>query len=299
MLVFNCSKAAADFFITTKKGEVISPIEAAPHKTIAESIGSLASDPSKVLPDDIIQSDGLDVIQWHWLVHAIKVKRKNVLIVMDYHSRFSITLSGLKKGDQYAFLNMFEHHLNVHIHELMQVVCDSSGDIQKSLAQYNKAHDSCAFHQRGDRSVQSTLNDVVWHFKESSHTQGAVPEGVDLIGFDAFVNDLLRKHKTEKEYFYPRRKFLHAWLAEYGEMTKAQADKKIQQLKDQERAEHHMRYNTLPEPNAEPNVEPNAEQNSKKNTAPSAESLLAENTEQTHDLSNVVFIDAFKNKNKH
>lgn len=291
MLVFNCSKAAADFFTTTKKGEVNSPIEAAPHKTIAESIGSLASDPSKVLPVDIIQSDGLDVIQWHWLVHTIKVKRKNVLIVMDYHSRFSMTFSGLKKGDQYPFLNMFEHHLNVHIHELMQVVCDSYGDssedIQNSIEEYNNAHDSCAFHQRGDRSVQSTLNDVAWHFKESSNTLGAVPEGVDLIGFDAFVNDLLRKHKTEKKYFYPRHKFLHAWLAEYGEMTKAQADKKIQQLKDQERAEHQMRYNTMPEPNAE------------QNTGPSVEALSAENTEQVSDLSNVVFIDAFKNKNKH
>ena len=276
MLVFNCSKAAADFFTITKKGEKISPMEPAPHKTIAESIVD------KILPDDVIQSDGIDAIQWHWLVHAIKVKRKNVLIVMDYHSRFSMTFSGLKKGDQYPFLNLFEHHLNVHINELMRLVCDNSIEVENSLESYNSQHQCCAFHQRGDRSVQSTLNDVAWHFNRSVDEIGAVPEGVDLIGFDAFINDLLRKHKSEKDYFYPQHKFLHAWLIHYGETTAAQADQHIQQLKNQERAEHHMRYNATTEQHSEPSIDP----------------LSADNTEQGHDLSNVVFIDTFK-KNKH
>jgi len=38
---------------------------------------------------------------------------------MDYQTRFSITLSALKKGDNQSFLNNLEHHLTVHIHEMM------------------------------------------------------------------------------------------------------------------------------------------------------------------------------------
>ena len=84
MLILNCTKAAADFFSTTQKGKKISRLEPAPKQTIAES-----NDPA----------------QWQWLVHTIKVKGKNVLIAMDYHTRFSITLSALKKGDDGSFMN--------------------------------------------------------------------------------------------------------------------------------------------------------------------------------------------------
>ena len=95
MLIFNCTKAAADFFTSTKKGEKSSPIEPAPYKTIAESIA---------MADVSTDSEH----QWHWLIHAKKVKRKNVLIVMDYQSRFAITLTGLKKGNEFPFLKLFE-----------------------------------------------------------------------------------------------------------------------------------------------------------------------------------------------
>ena len=36
MLVFNCTKAAVDFFTVTRKGEKVSDLEPAPHKSIAE-----------------------------------------------------------------------------------------------------------------------------------------------------------------------------------------------------------------------------------------------------------------------
>tara|TARA_R110001583_G_scaffold9433_4_gene44764 strand:+ start:10660 stop:10839 length:180 start_codon:yes stop_codon:yes gene_type:complete len=48
MLVFNCTKAATEFFTVTRQGNKISCIEPAPHKTIAESIIT------PVFPDDVI-----------------------------------------------------------------------------------------------------------------------------------------------------------------------------------------------------------------------------------------------------
>ncbi|MCW8932032.1 MAG: hypothetical protein OQL19_17590 [Gammaproteobacteria bacterium] len=233
MLIFNCTKAAVDFFTSTKKGKKSSPIEPAPHKTIAESIAK-----TEVSTDN--------EHQWHWLVHAKKVKRKNVLIVMDYHSRFTITLTGLKKGDELAFLNLFEHHLTVHVHEIMALLANNvAGNalaIENSLGLYANHHHSCAFYQRGDRSVQNHINDVLWHFEYLADEMGEIPQGVDLIGFDVSVNRLLRKRQADKDYFYPQHEFLHDWLTHYGECSEPEADNFIEGLKAQERAEFQAQF---------------------------------------------------------
>ncbi|MBL4761450.1 MAG: hypothetical protein JKY93_01970 [Gammaproteobacteria bacterium] len=231
MLILNCTKAAADFFSTTKKGKKISPLEQAPKQTIADSM-----------------DESNDPLQWQWLVHAIKVKGKNVLVAMDYQTRFSITLSALKKGDDASFLNSFEHHLTVHIHEMMTSVNADSQAINTSLERYRHQHHSRAFYLRGDRSVQAHINDVAWHFRRWADDFGDVPTGVDLIGIDAFVNQLLRKRKAEKDYFYPQREFLHAWLIHYGEHNTAQADACIDSLQAKERADFAARHPELVHP---------------------------------------------------
>ena len=101
MLVFNCTKAAAEFFSVKRQGKKQTCIEPAPHKTIAESVEK------PVFPDGFeAQENG--GFQWQWIVHCVSIKRKKYLLVMDYHSRFCITLLAGKKGDQYAFLNTFE-----------------------------------------------------------------------------------------------------------------------------------------------------------------------------------------------
>ncbi|OUS25998.1 hypothetical protein A9Q99_19670 [Gammaproteobacteria bacterium 45_16_T64] len=231
MLTLNCTKAAADFFSTTKKGKKTSPLEAAPKQSIPESI------PEPNAP-----------LQWQWLVHAIKVNGKNVLIAMDYQTRFSITLSALKKGDDQSFLNSLEHHLTVHIHEMMIAVNASPQTIEASLERYLHQHQGCAFYLRGDRSVQAHINDVAWHFRHWVEDWRRVPTGVDLIGLDIFVNQLLRKRKAEKNYFTPQHEFLHAWLIHYGEYCTAQADECIDRLKAKERADFAARHPDLVTP---------------------------------------------------
>jgi hypothetical protein len=227
MLNLNCTKTAADFFSTIQKGKKTSPIEPAPHKTIAESNDPLAC---------------------QWLVHAIKVKRKNVLIVMDYHSRFTITLSDLTKGDNTSFLNTFEHHLTVHIHEMMTSLNIDPQTIDTSLERYFHQHNRCAFYQRGDRSVQAHVNDVAWHFYSWADEMGEVPTEVDLISFDVFANQLLRKRKAEKDDFTPQHAFLHQWLKRYGEHSTAQADARIDSLRAKDRVDFAARYPELISP---------------------------------------------------
>ena len=75
----------------------------------------------------------------------------------------------------------------------------------------------------------------------------AVPEAEDLIGFDTFANQLLRKQKGEKDYFEPHYTFLQQWLSEYGELTQQQAAKKISDLQAQEKAMHQARHKIVQE----------------------------------------------------
>ncbi|MBU2871112.1 hypothetical protein [Colwellia sp. E2M01] len=240
MLVFNCTKAAADFFTTTKNGNKFSCIEPAPEKNI---------------PYDDIKPANVNVLSthtafgntespWQWLVHVVKVKRKNIVIVMDCHSRFSMTFSGIKKGDELAFLNMFEHHITLHITQMMSVFADIPGAVEEdvtdeifdSIECYNNMHTNCAFHQRGDRSVQATLNDVVWHFEQQAHEFGYIAEDFGLIKFDDFINQMLRKNKSDKQYFSPHHRFLKAWLTDYTDNNTQEIARKITDFKAIERS---------------------------------------------------------------
>jgi hypothetical protein len=293
MLTFNCTQAAADFFSTTQKGKKISPLEPAPHKTIAESIaGSIA--------DSIAESNA--PLQWQWLVHAIKVKGKPVLVVMDYQTRFSITLSAIKKGDDMAFLNSVEHHLRVHVHETMSAVNLDLQAIESSFERYSHQHNNCAFYQRGDRSAQAHINDVVWHFRRWVDDLGDVPTGVDLIGHDVFANQLLRKRKAEKDYFYPQREFLHAWLRSYGEHNIAQADACIDMLQAKARADFaarhpelvHLRSGRLEPDHSEPeHAEPGHSKSMQPNESTESPGVTGTHTARSN---NVISLDAYRKK---
>ena len=205
MLIINCTKAAADFFSTTKEGKKFSPLKPGLIKTIAYS-----NNPEKR----------------QWLVHAIKVKGEDVLVVMDCQTRFSITLSELKKGDDHSFINVFEEHLTVHVHQMMTAINADSKAIERSLENYSHQHNSCAFFLCDDKSMQSTINDAAWHFHRKVDESGHFSIKVDLISLDFVLNRQLRESKFRKTYlskhldfFYPHYEFLHAWLRQYGECS--------------------------------------------------------------------------------
>ncbi len=65
MLVFNCSKAAMDFFTVTKQGKQYTCVEQTQNKTIAEDTAAAG----------IHGTD--ENYQWHWVLHCVSIKRKN------------------------------------------------------------------------------------------------------------------------------------------------------------------------------------------------------------------------------
>lgn len=285
MLILNCTKAAAEFFSRTKKGKKFSALEPAPKQTIAESIAESAA-------RSMAESNSPQ--QWQWLVHAVKVKGKTILIAMDYQSRFSICLSALKKGDDAAFLNMFEHHLIVHIYEMMSSI-DAEHVIDTSFDRFRLQHFSRAFYLRGDRSVQAHINDVVWHFRrwvdDAYYEKGLFPEGAGLIGHDVFVNHLLRKRKGEKDYFYPQREFLHGWLRHCGAYNTSQADACIKILAAKDCADFAAKY-----PDLKTTSDTNAVSQAAYSSLPSRINTPSATNFGTEFGGNVISLDAYRKR---
>ena len=204
MLVFNCTKAAAEFFTVTRQGKKVSDLEPAPHKTIAESIES------PVFPDGV-DTDSNGGFQWHWVLHCVSIKRKKYLMAMDYQSRFCITVLAEKKGDIYHFLNTFDPMLKACFHSL----ADDSGtdivEIQRCLEHFDREVNDCVFHLRSDRSVQAHLNDVHWHLERHCYEDGMLLEDVDLFGFNLFSGQFPRNSKYKKSHFFPNQEFVSHW----------------------------------------------------------------------------------------
>jgi hypothetical protein len=205
MLVFNCTKAAAEFFSVTRKGQLLSCLEAAPHKTIAESVAA------PVFPADVDPQEH-DGIQWHWVVHCVTVKRKKYLLVMDYVSRYCLTFLATKKGDEIDFLNMFEKMMVSNFMFLANKKGVDSAEADLAVARYNDKFTTCAFYLRSDRSVQGHLNEVAWHLDRHCYEDGMLLMPNQFIEFSAFMGRFPRNAKGRSSHFFANDVFVDTWL---------------------------------------------------------------------------------------
>ena len=211
MLVVNCTKAASDFFSVTQQGKKISSIEPAPHKSIAESMMGPIS------PDDDFEDDEF---QWQWVVHCVSIKRKKYLLIMDYHSRYCIMFPAGKKGDDIAFLNNFETNLKANFRYWVDNTPTpptiDQNEATEYIAEYDAAVSGCAFHQRGDRSVQAHMTEFVWHLESICEDHGAITERLDCLMFSIQASQILRKRANEKDYFQANEVFYNYWLTTFS-----------------------------------------------------------------------------------
>lgn len=213
MWVFNCTKAAVELFTTTVKGEKRTCVETPPHKTISESIEQ-AKD-GVVFPNRLGLTDAYDT-DWHWLVHCVSVKRQKYLLVMDYNTRYCMTMLAPKKGDVSSFLNDFEGHLYLNIMGVTAPHNMVVKDIAESLEACHELGNCAVFYQRNDRSAQAHMNDVSWHLQRQCYEDFMLEEEEDLLDFNLFTGEILRKMKGQKDYFYPVQAFLLQWLNAYS-----------------------------------------------------------------------------------
>ncbi|AMC35575.1 DUF6933 domain-containing protein [Janthinobacterium sp. B9-8] len=196
---FYCSKAAAEALETTQKGLVKSWLEAAP---VPEAAGP-----------------------WAWQVHAIKLARQNVFIVMERETRFSMVFWGIKKGDGETLLKQFYARLvnlllwiNHDVNYLSEV--DAVAAIERILERGQRY----CFVAGVDRSAQTHINEVARECDYAFHMNGCLPnpEG-EAAAFDMKINDTLRRVRGG-DYFWPFEAFFCSWAREYAGATPAQCE---------------------------------------------------------------------------
>lgn len=194
MLVFNCTKAFATFIDNSNDPVVETP-------------------PTKGIADDPSFRDNTSM---QWLVHVVRVERKNCVIAMHVGSRYAIVMMGVKKGDFTGFVDAFCHRL---INE-MYFLCSEEGVVGEEHAalvaeNFVDKHSDVRGYLRGDRSVQAHITDVAWHLEEEVRAMGEFPVGDDeAFEFGRHVNAVLRKTKGDIDYFYPGEVMQEAWFAD-------------------------------------------------------------------------------------
>ncbi|MGD6740097.1 DUF6933 domain-containing protein [Photobacterium leiognathi subsp. mandapamensis] len=194
MLVFNCTKAAADFFTVKRNGKKVSPLEAPPTDSISNSepVDAFSTQPPMSA----------------WLVHAVNVQRKKVLIAMHVETRYSMVFVGIQKGDWLEFTNQLLERLfnNMQFFGEEFEMCDEES-FEEMFNEFIKLHPKPYFCQRGDRSVQSHINDVAWQFENRVYQAGSLPEGHEQsASFDEWINSLIRSTKQKKITFIPMKR---------------------------------------------------------------------------------------------
>ena len=212
MLIFNCTKAAADFFTSIRKGTKISPMSATPKTALSE--------------EPILH----DHQRWHWMIHVTKFSHKNVLLAMDTDSRFCMAFWGLKKGDFQNFLEQFHERFSLHITALIKMGGQDEATLERSMQTFIENHHKYTFVQRGDRSVQAHINDAFMHLRYEQHRWDEWdPTEEELFISDFRNNDTPRKRKQDKDYLFPTQELFHTWLSSYTSLNKQTIEHTISQ----------------------------------------------------------------------
>ncbi|WP_305812861.1 DUF6933 domain-containing protein [Photobacterium leiognathi] len=217
MLVFNCTKAAADFFTVKRNGKKVSPLEAPPTDSISNSepVDAFSTQPPMSA----------------WLVHAVNVQRKKVLIAMHVETRYSMVFVGIQKGDWFEFTNQLLERLfnNMQFFGEEFEMCDEES-FEEMFNEFIKLHPKPYFCQHGDRSVQSHINDVAWQFENRVYQAGSLPEGHEQsASFDEWINSLIRSTKQKNDHFHPDEEMFIDWMQTYSKLGDNE-DKLIRQL---------------------------------------------------------------------
>lgn len=224
MLVLNCTKAAADFFTLTRKGEKTSPLKDAPTESILD-LGNKAAPISQ------------------WLVHAIKIQRKHVLIAVHSDTRYAMVFSDLKKGDWESFINLLAERLFNNLANFsIDIQTYDEATHEQMWGQFMVKHTQFHFCQRGDRSIQPHLNDVSRQFEDHAQEIGTLPNNKEeAAGFDAWVNYQLRRTKAHSDYFHPNEEMFIDFLAQYGELPEEQLNATRNKITELRKAEFRLR----------------------------------------------------------
>jgi hypothetical protein len=198
MLIFNCTEAASKFFSRVHKGKTITPMDTKPLSSV-------------------IEDDELNGADEQWLVHAITVQRKHVLLVLHIKTRYCVILADAKKADDHEFVLRFTERwvnglmINAQNHGLGQWL-----DPEVMLARMLQTCEHQRFYRRGHRSAQKHIDEIAWCFRDKVAGTGCLPPNeVTAMVFDEQMNDTPRNSKGAKSYYFPDEEMTLHWLRHY------------------------------------------------------------------------------------
>ncbi|MFC3024200.1 DUF6933 domain-containing protein [Vibrio zhugei] len=226
MLIFNCTKAASDFFTVTRKGERISPIDPSPCKLMADDVDYLKGNDGST-PKEISE----------WLVHVIRVQRKPIVFAIEKDTRYVMTFVDLKKGEYQRFLTDFiERIANLvqYFGEDLMIMNDDT--FEPMLNNFLAVNSEYRFFSRSDRSMQSHINEIAWFFKDTAENSGCLPDTEQVMCFDADMNSMLRQYKGLKDMIYPANQMLFHWLRNYCDYDEKQIKDVSERIRELKRA---------------------------------------------------------------
>lgn len=197
MLIFNCTKAAADFFTSIRQCH-------------------MSPKPKIALTEEPILHDHQ---YWHWMIHVTKLGRRNVLLAMDTDSRFCMLFWGLRKGNIQNFLQQFHERLSLHVISVINMSGQDKTMLETTMKAFSKSHHEYAFVQRGDRSVQAHINDVFMAlYYEQYRWEDDAPSEEELFVTDIRNNDTPRKRKQDNDSIFPTKILFSTWLSHYANL---------------------------------------------------------------------------------
>lgn len=215
MLVFNCTEAASDFFSRVHKGKKITPVQSPTSATIADDhAGDWKSAPSQ------------------WLVHAITVQRKHVLLAIHLQTRYCMIFADMKKADVDGFVQAFtQRWMNNMLDHAMQSSVLEWVEYPSMLERFTELNREFSFYRRSDRSAQGHLNEIVWIFKGDVADAGCLPPDEAAAScYDTRTNHFLRGRAGVKDYFYPDEEMLIHWLQKFCGVSEVRARELGRQL---------------------------------------------------------------------
>lgn len=188
MLIFDCTKDAADFFSKKVKGEIISAVQ--------------PSAAAQSLEPDSAAHDRVD----RWQLHVTKFGRTHVLLAMKVDTRYAMMFVGLKRNDVQGFLQQFSARYILEVLVLagnVRAQIPPQSELQRHVDLLEESLQSVHFFKRSDRSVQAHINDVLYMAAYDAYEGKGLPvEAPSLIAFGEVPNGMLRSIRGG-DYFIP------------------------------------------------------------------------------------------------
>ncbi|ODS10611.1 DUF6933 domain-containing protein [Vibrio scophthalmi] len=212
MLIFNCSKAASDFFSITRKGVKVSPVAAAPCNLLSDDIKHIKNDDGNT-PAELNE----------WLIHVVRVQCKPIVFAIEQNTRYIMTFVDLKKGDVQLFITDFIERLaNMIQYSGEDLMVMNNRTFEPMISKFLEANNEYRFYDRSDKSMQSHINDVSWHFKHTAQSANCLPTAEQAMYFDRGINHMPKTYKGLTEILWPEEAMLYHWLKNYCGHSDAQ-----------------------------------------------------------------------------